>query len=303
MKTKLIIPFLIVVCFACGKNNGSLSDPQKEKIISEVKPVVNEILKAAEDVNMEIIKQSGFDSPDYTYISFGKVYSYTDVIEGFKSVFATMSNQKMTVASEKYVVLDKSTVLYTLAARWEMNFKDGHSVIQEPWVSQFMLKKMDGKWKVVSVSESGFERPDKVSKEPKELNQVELAKQFLGKWKCEFNDSVFISDQKIYGKTGQECVYTLSSKGKLLDEGRQLVGYDPRTDRLVATSVSKNMKFWMSSLRFTSKDKYTAVSDADIYHPESAAFHVEGEFTPGKLVEKYIKDGKVIQTYTYTKMK
>ncbi len=123
MKTKLIIPFLIVVCFACGKNNGSLSDAQKEKVISEVKPVVNEILKGAEDVNMEIIKQSGFDSPDYTYINSGKVYSYTDVIEGFKPVFATMSNQKMTVASEKYVVLDKATVLYTAGSQMGNEFQ------------------------------------------------------------------------------------------------------------------------------------------------------------------------------------
>jgi hypothetical protein len=303
MKTKLVIPLLLVVCFACGKNNGPLSDSRKEKVISEVKPVVNEIIKGAEDVNFDLLMGSAYDSPDYTYINGGKVYSYKDLTEGFKPVFASMSNQKMTVISEKYAVLDESTVLYTLTAKWEMNFKDGHSVIQEPWVNQFLFKKVDGKWKTMSTLESGYERVDKVSKEPKALNQVELAKQFLGKWKCEFNDTTMIFDQKAYGKTGQESTYTLSSKGKLLDEGTQLAGYDPKTDRLISASVAKKQGFWMSSLQFTSKDKYNAVGGAEMYHPESATFHVEGEFSPDKIVEKYIKDGKVIQTYTYTKMK
>jgi hypothetical protein len=303
MKTKIVIPLLLVVCFACGKNSGPLSDSQKEKVISEVKPVVNEIIKGAEDVNFDLLMGSAYDSPDYTYVNGGKVYSYKDLTEGFKPVFASMSNQKMTVASEKYAVLDESTVLYTLTAKWEMNFKDGHSVIQEPWVNQFLFKKIDGKWKAVSTLESGYEQVDKVSKEPKALNQVELAKQFLGKWKCEFNDSVWVGDQKAYGKAGQECVFTLSSKGRLLNEGKQLVSYDPKTDRILIINVAKNPDFWIASLQFTSNDKYNTVANADIYHPESATFHIEGEVSPDKMVEKLIMNGKVIQTYTYTRMK
>ena len=132
MKTQLIIPLLIVVCFSCGTNNKPLSDSQKEKVISEVKPVVNEIIKAAEDVNFEMLTGSAYDSPDYTYINGGKVYSYKDITEGFKPVFATLTNQKITIASEKYTVLDKSTVLYTLVSKWDMNFKDGHSISRSP---------------------------------------------------------------------------------------------------------------------------------------------------------------------------
>ncbi len=204
MKTQPVLLLLLVVCFSCGTNNKPLSDSQKEKVISEVKPVASEIIKGAQEVNFDLIDSLTYDSPDYTYINGGKVYSYKEIIDGFKPLFATLSNQKATIASEKYAVLDKSTVLYTVAASWEMNFKDGHSVLQEPWVTQFLFKKIDGKWKVVSTIESGYERVGKVSKEPKELNQAELAKQFLGNWKCEFNDTIMVFDQKPYGKTGQE---------------------------------------------------------------------------------------------------
>jgi hypothetical protein len=304
MKTRLIILSLLAVCFACGKNGGTLSDAQKEKVINEVKPVVSEIFKGAEDANADLLFATSWDSPDYTYINGGKVYSYKDLMDGFKPFFATLSNQKVTIASEKYAVLDNSTVLYTVAARWDMNFKDGHSVVQDPWVNQFLLKKIGGKWKVVSTIESGYEAVDKVSKEPKELNQAELNNQFLGTWKCEFNDTTAIFEQRPCGKMGQEVVFRATSKGKLVDEGRQLVGYDNKLDRIAIMSVSKDKNIMTGSLKFNSKNKYSYVFDGDTYHPETAVLRGEGEIvSPDKYVENIYKGDKVIRTFTYTRVK
>ena len=55
MKTQPILLLLLVVCFSCGTNNKPLSDSQKEKVISEVKPVVTEIIKGAEEANLDLI--------------------------------------------------------------------------------------------------------------------------------------------------------------------------------------------------------------------------------------------------------
>ena len=304
MKTQLFLLLLLVVCFSCGTNNKPLSDSQKEKVISEVKPVASDIIKGAQEVNFDLIDSLTYDSPDYTYINGGKVYSYKEIIDGFKPLFAALSNQKATIASEKYAVLDKSTVLYTVVARWEMNFKDGHSIVQEPWVSQFLFKKIDGKWKVVSTIDSGYERPGKVSKEPKELNQAELAKQFLGSWKCEFNDTTMVFDQRLYGKLGQDVTYKLSTKGKPIAEGRQLSAYDNKLDRISIISVTKDADTWVGSLKFSSKNKYSYVFAGDTYHPESAIYRGEGEIvSPDKYVEKFMRGDKVLQTYTYTRIK
>jgi hypothetical protein len=304
MKTQLFLLLLLVVCISCGTNNKPLSDSQKEKVISEVKPVAGEIIKGAQEVNFDLIDSLTYDSPDYTYINGGKVYSYKEIIDGFKPVFAALSNQKATIASEKYAVLDKSTVLYTVVARWEMNFKDGHSIVQEPWVSQFLFKKIDGKWKVVSTIDSGYERPGKVSKEPKELNQAELAKQFLGSWKCEFNDTTMVFDQRPYGKWGQDVTYKLSTKGKPIADGKQLLAYDNKLDRISIISVTKDADTWVGSLKFSSKNKYSYVFAGDTYHPESAIYKGEGEIvSPDKYVEKLMQGDKVLQTYTYTRIK
>jgi len=304
MKTQLFLLLLLVVCFSCGTNNRPLSDTQKEKVISEVKPVASEIIKGAQEVNFGLIDSLTYNSPDYTYIIGGRVYSYKEIIEGFKPLFATLSNQKATIASEKYAVLDKSTVLYTVVASWEMNFKDGHSIIQEPWVSQFIFRKIDGKWKVVSTMESGYERTDKVSKEPKELNQAELAKQFLGNWKCEFSDTIMVCDQRPFGKMGQEVLFKVITKGKPIAEGRQLVAYDNKLDRISIISVTKDADMWVGSLKFSSKNKYSYVFAGDTYHPESAVYRGEGEIvSPDKYVEKFMKGDKVLQTYIFTRIK
>jgi hypothetical protein len=304
MKTQPFLLLLLVVCFSCGTNTRPLSDSKKEKVISEVKPVVSEIIKGAEEANFSLIDSLTYHSPDYTYINGGKVYSYKEIMDGFKPFFATLSNQKSTMVSEKYVVLDKSTVLYTLVARWEMNFRDGHSVIQEPWVNQFLFRKIEGKWKVVSTIESGYESVDKVSKDPRELNQAELAKQFLGTWKCTFNDTTVVFDQRPYGKLGQEVLFKVSTKGKTVAEGRQLVAYDNKQDRIFITSATKDADMWIGSLRFNSRNKYAYVFAGDMYHPESAIFRGEGEIvSPDEYVEKFMQGDKVLRTFTYTRMK
>jgi hypothetical protein len=303
MKTQPVLLLLLVVCFSCTTNNKPLSDSQKEKVISEVKPVVGVIMKAAQEANMDSIVASSYDSPDFTYINGGKVYSIKE-LEEFKPVFATISNQKATVISEKYTVLDKSTVIYTQTASWEMNFKDGHSVIQEPWVMQYLFRKIDGKWKAVSTVESGYERVAKVSKEPRELNQAELVNQFQGNWKCEYSDTTVVINQKPFGKMGQEALFKVSAKGKPIAEGKQLVAYDNKLDRISIISVTKDADMWAGSLKFSSKNKYSFVFGGDTYHPESAIFKGEGEFiSPDKFVEKFMKGDKVLQTYTYTRIK
>src|SRR5665647_2522636 len=77
-----------------------------------------------------------FDSPDFVYINNGKTFSYQESVDTMKLFFSSLLNQKRTIIDEKFVVLDNSTVLYTANTKWLMNFKDGHSVMQDPWAMQ-----------------------------------------------------------------------------------------------------------------------------------------------------------------------
>ncbi len=136
------------------------------------------------------------------------------------------------------------------------------------------------------------------------LNQVELTKQFMGSWKCDFgNDTIFSMEGKLYG-TGSEYNYNYAAKGKLFTEGKQLAGYDKKLDKIVYVNLEKGKDIEMLALWFTSTNKYIITSYSDIANPEKASFKFEGEFkSPNLFVEKLIINGKLLKTYTMTRTK
>jgi len=136
------------------------------------------------------------------------------------------------------------------------------------------------------------------------LNQTELTKQFMGSWKCDFgNDTTFFMEGKLYG-TGSEYNYNYAAKGKLFMEGKQLAGYDKKIDKIVYVNLEKGKDIEMLALWFTSTNKYIITSYRDIANPEKASFKFEGEFkSPNLFVEKLIINGKLLKTYTMTRVK
>jgi hypothetical protein len=95
-----------------------------------------------------------------------------------------------------------------------------------PWILQFLFKKTGSKWEILNFVESGVEKTVKYREPSKELNQVELLKQNIGSWKCDISkDTTCFWDVKPYG-TGLEYYYKYVTNGKIIIEGKQLLGYD-----------------------------------------------------------------------------
>jgi hypothetical protein len=303
MKTRLVFLLMFIVCISCGTNNKPLSDAQKEKIKGEVKEVVNTYFKGAEEANADMIMGTYLDSPDFVFTYNGNSFSYKSCTDLVKSAFGTLKNQKITVVDEKYAVLDNSTVMVTVDNKCLMNYKDGHSVLQDPWISQILLKKIDNKWKVISGAESGIEQ-SVPSESSKGLNQAELMKQWIGNWKAEFGkDTIAFFDQKTYG-VGQEVFIKATLKGKMIGEGKQLWGYDKKLDKIVVASEIKGQDLGIAAFWFISKTKYVGVQYGDISNPENASIRWEGEFkSPDSYVETHIVNNKPIGTDTYTRIK
>jgi hypothetical protein len=154
MKTRLIFLILLIVCFSCGTNNKPVSDAQKEKIKSEVKEVVNTLLKGIEEANFDMAMTPWLDSPDFVYIYNGVCFDYKGIMDAMKPVFSTMINQKVTIKDEKYAILDKSTVIYTSNCTFLENYKDGHAVLEDPAVIQITFRKINDKWMAICGLES-----------------------------------------------------------------------------------------------------------------------------------------------------
>ena len=303
MKTRFIFLVLLIVCFSCGTNNKPVSDAQKEKIKGEVKEVVNTLIKGCEEANFDVFSEPFLDSPDFVDINNGKTYSYKEFIAS-KPVFNTLLNQKCTIVNEKYTFLDKSTVLYTADSKWSVNYKDGHSTLEDPEAIMCMFKKIDNKWRVTYLVDSYVEKIIKYSEPSKELNQVELMKQIVGNWKCNLGkDTTEYLEYKYYG-TGLDCYFNFVTKGKTFMEVRILWGYDKVTDKLIGYRLVKGGDVTLYGGWFTSSNTFELVNYNDINNPEKAFTKYAVIFKSSDLWEQTtIVNDKPIKTYAYIRIK
>lgn len=286
MKTRLIFLVMLITCLSCGTKNKPVPNAQKEKIIGEVKEAVSSMIKGGEEANFDMTMGQMLDSPDFIYIINGKTYSYKELMDAYKAVFSTMQNQKGTIRDEKYIVLDNSTVLYTTNSKWLMNFKDGSSVLQDPWIVQFTYKKTDGKWKIMAGVESGKEKVVKASEAPKALNQVELESRFIGIWKTEAGkDTITTIEVRPFFSGGFVTDLKIESKGKAVMREKTLLGYDKKTDKLIESAITDmGPGIQLMTAWFTEPNMAMEIPLEDISNPESASLKWTFEFKSPDLV-------------------
>lgn len=303
MKTKLIFLVMLIACYSCGTNK-SVSDAEKDKIKGEVKEVVNSIFKGAEEANADMIIDIYLDSPDFVFTYNGNSLSYKQCADMARSAFGTLKNQEITVVDEKYAVLDNSTVMVTVNNKCQMNYKDGHSVLQDPWISQMLFRKIDNKWKVISGAESGIEKSI-ANESSKGLDQVEFMKQFIGNWKAEYGkDTIFTYNAIPFGK-GSVRDWTLSTKGKIITSAKVLFGYDSTIDKMIQVTLYESSPeidvwAWWATSKITSE----GVPLKDITNPENAVSKMKSEtISPDSFTITNLVNNKVVGTYTYTRVK
>ena len=137
----------------------------------------------------------------------------------------------------------------------------------------------------------------------KQLNQVELMKQYIGSWKVDLSkDTTVFFNYKPFG-TGLECSYKIVIKG-VETEGKQLSGYSKSIDKFIVSGITKGTDIKLYGNWFTSKNKYVFVPYSDISNPEKTSFRVDGEFkSPDLLIETHTINGKVWKTITYKRVK
>jgi hypothetical protein len=259
-------------------------DAEKEKIQGEIIELQNTVVKALEEINWDIATESILDSPELLYVYNGKAYSYDEFVVT-KSAFETRINQKCTIVNENITVLDNPTAIYTLNSKWLANYKDGHSVLDDPAVTQVLYKKIDNKWRAININESGIEQSVKNTETSNQLNQVELMKQFIGTWGGDSGkDTTFLWEGKPYG-SAIEANMKLMTKGKIIAEGKALIAYDLKSDKFIETEILKGSDALISAWWFTSENISEAVPFQNIANPESASPIIRYEFkSPNILI-------------------
>jgi hypothetical protein len=143
----------IVLLGACTNSNKPLTDSDKDKIVGEAKVFIGSVLQTCEIPDQEKLKSMYLDSPDFISLVGGISADYEQSLKNVDGYFANVTSQKSTIKSEKYIVLDATTVLYTANSSWETKMKTDSIVVMDPVGLQFLLKKVDNQWKVLSWTE------------------------------------------------------------------------------------------------------------------------------------------------------
>lgn len=136
------------------------------------------------------------------------------------------------------------------------------------------------------------------------LNQVELMKQLLGSWKSDaFQDTIWTGECKSFGN-GLEWSSKTELKGKIVREGRSLMGYDKKSDKLIECDLSTSSPdIILYSMWFTSANKFEEILLKDVSHPENALI-MKCEFkSPDLLIETDMMNNKTVGSYTFHRIK
>jgi hypothetical protein len=136
------------------------------------------------------------------------------------------------------------------------------------------------------------------------LNQVELMKQLLGTWKSEaFQDSIWTGECKSFGN-GLEWSSKTELKGKIVREGRSLMGYDKKNDKLIECGLSNSSPdIMLYSMWFTSANKFEEILLKDVSHPENALISKCEFKSPDLLIETDLKNDKITNSYIFHRVK
>lgn len=152
MKTKLFVLIVFLFC-SCTNRNESLTNSDKDKILGEAKVLINTIIDACESPDPEKLKQTYLESPDFVSLVGGLYADYNQTLDKMYSFLNNVESQKITIKGEKYMILDRTTVLYTASSRCEAKMRNDSTIIMDPLGMQFLLKKIDNNWKVISWTE------------------------------------------------------------------------------------------------------------------------------------------------------
>lgn len=155
MKLKFVFLFLLIATLSCENNDDNSSDePDVNAIKGEIKKITGSVFKGCEEANFNMVIESCYDSPDFTYLFNGTTLSYTEFTEALKAIFNKLLNQDITLIDEKFAVLDDETVLYTTNCTFLQNFRDGTANYIHPAAMLFIFRKIEGRWRWIYGVES-----------------------------------------------------------------------------------------------------------------------------------------------------
>lgn len=132
-----------------------MTDAEKETLKTEVSARVDDIVAAANKMDLEAIKQIYWDSPDFHAVSIDKVFGYEGYMKDTEEIWSGMNSINFQGTENRIAILDKETAYAIFGGLAEGVTTDGQEMKIEDFYASMLFRKIDGTWKVAGTHESG----------------------------------------------------------------------------------------------------------------------------------------------------
>ncbi len=137
------------------------------------------------------------------------------------------------------------------------------------------------------------------------ISQIDLMKIWIGTWKAEMGKDIIstMECKSIYNAF--EFHSTIETKGKVIVDWKNLVGYDKSSDRMIESEVmNNNSEMTLYSFWFSSPTKCQKIILGDDDNPDKVKIVYTYEFkSPDNFISTEVRNNKTINSYSFQKVK
>lgn len=135
---------------------GVPMDTTEAAVTHEVLKAVKEAFAAGATASRDM-SRFVWDSPDFAFLTpDGRVYSYAEFMRFWEGFVSQLSAQRMTIRTERVVVLGPDQALYVWQGADELVRKDGAVLRLDPYCGTYLYRKINGEWRMAHGHESGL---------------------------------------------------------------------------------------------------------------------------------------------------
>jgi predicted PilT family ATPase len=130
---------------------------EKDRIVKEVRPLFEHLTRYSETAQVDSFLRCYSETPDFLAVSGdGIIRNYKEFKKITIDYYDSLKTQKLTTIHETYRVLDERTVLLCWSGNIDALFKNGDIWKMQNYTLTFIIKKINGEWKIIHSHESSL---------------------------------------------------------------------------------------------------------------------------------------------------
>ena len=151
MKTLLLSLWVVVLFFGCTRQEPAKMNPQKQETAKiEIREIVNQIFKSANNLDLESLFKYYSDTPDFLLVHLdGSLLDYQGAKMITGETMKALSFVNYSIIKDEFRFLPDNIIICAWNGKCEMTLKTGENLKMEKIGITFIFKKIDNQWKVI----------------------------------------------------------------------------------------------------------------------------------------------------------